>query len=556
MTLSSPVDAETAYRAISSRDPRYDGRLYVGVVSTGIYCRPSCPARTPRPENCTYFTAAAAAVAAGFRACRRCRPDALPGSREWDVRSDLAARALRGIADGLVDTAGVRGLADAVHVSERHLYRVLVEQVGASPVQLARTRRSQLARMLLDQTSLGMADIAFAAGFSSVRQFNEVMREQFGAAPSTLRRTPREARAEAEGRVPPTGATVMLRLRCTEPFDADSWWGHVAHRAVPGLEVTVVGDDFSRSVRRLVRAPGGPVEVEVTLAADRAPGAVPVRLTLTSLGDLAPTVARLRRWLDLDADPHAIDEALRTDVLLAPLVDSRPGLRVAGTVDPFELAVKAVLGQQVSTVGALTLAARLVAAWGEPGLGGLALFPTAEQLACVGPDALRTIGLTGARASALHHVATAVADGLPLRPEADRTEVRSALLALPGIGPWTADYVALRALGDPDVFPAGDLVLRRALGELGGGDPRTVDVTWATHRARAWQPWRGYGAQHLWSAVAAGDLAAGPARRPSPGAPSAPARDAPKRDAPTPGARPDPVARTAPLSAPHPEEKP
>lgn len=521
MTFSPPVDAATAYRAISGRDPRYDGRLYVGVLSTGIYCRPSCPARTPRPENCTYFTAAAAAVAAGFRACRRCRPDALPGSRDWDVRSDLAARALRGIAAGVVDTAGVRGLADAVHVSERHLHRVLVEQVGATPVQLARTRRSQLARMLLDQTTLSMADIAFAAGFASIRQFNEVMREQFGAAPSTLRRAPRSPRGEAQDQVPPTGATVTLRLRCTEPFDAVAWWDHVAHRAVPGLElaqrdgVDELGRGATRTVRRVVRAPGGPVEVEVTLATDRAPGAVPVRLTLTTLGDLAPTVARLRRWLDLDADPQAIDEALSADPLLAPLVRARPGLRVAGTVDPFELAVKAVLGQQVSLAGARTLAARLVAAWGEPGLGGLAMFPTPERLAEVGPDGLRTIGLTGVRAATLHHIAAAVASGLPLRPEADRAEVRAALLALPGVGPWTADYIALRALGDPDVFPAGDLVLRRAIGALDG--PRTVDQAWAARRAETWQPWRGYGAQHLWSAVAAGDLVTPPARRPTPG---------------------------------------
>jgi len=544
VTLSSPVDAATAYRAISSRDPRYDGRLYVGVVSTGIYCRPSCPARTPRPENCTYFTAAAAAVAAGFRACRRCRPDALPGSREWDVRSDLAARALRGIADGVVDTAGVRGLADAVHVSERHLHRVLVEQVGASPVQLARTRRSQLARMLLDQTTLGMADIAFAAGFASVRQFNEVMREQFGAAPSTLRRAPRSSRADEADRVPPTGATVTLRLRCTEPFDADSWWGHVAHRAVPGLEVAELDGATGRSVRRLVRAPGGPVEVTVTLAADRVPGAVPVHLTLTTLGDLAPTVARLRRWLDLDADPRAIDEALSADALLAPLVGARPGLRVAGTVDPFELAVRAVLGQQVSTAGARTLAARLVATWGEPGLGGLAMFPTAERLAGAAPDALRTIGLTGGRTTTLHHLAAAVAAGLPLRPEADRAEVRATLLALPGIGPWTADYIALRALGDPDVFPAGDLVLRRALGALDGQDPRTVDAAWAARRARSWQPWRGYGAQHLWSAVAAGDLAAPPVRRPAPDPARAPVRS------------PIHAPTSAPTPAPTPEEEP
>ncbi|WP_298459275.1 DNA-3-methyladenine glycosylase 2 family protein [uncultured Cellulomonas sp.] len=499
------ADDAAAYRAISGRDRRFDGRLYVGVLSTGIYCRPSCPARTPRPENCRYYAAAAAAVAAGFRACRRCRPDALPGSRHWDARGDLAGRALRAIADGVVDDVGVGGLAARLHVSERHLHRVLVSEVGASPLQLARTRRAQLARLLLDQTALPMADVAFAAGFASVRQFNDVMRDEFGAPPSTLRRPSADAARVAPGvpdvaataeRAPVDTAELTLRLRHAAPFDAAAWLAHVSHRAVPGLEH--IGADGT--VTRLVRTAGGAAVVAVTpgVAAD----AVTARLRLPQLADLGAVVARLRRWLDLDADPVAVDAALGPDRLLGPLVAARPGLRVPGTVDPFELAVRAVLGQQVSTTGARTLAGRLVADLGEPGPEGLRLFPTAEAVAAAGPERLRAVGLTGARARTLAALGAAVAGGLALEPGTDRTHVRDALLALPGVGPWTADYIALRALGDPDVFPAGDLVLRRALADLPGGAGRTVDIPAARADAERWRPWRGYAAQHLWTAWA------------------------------------------------------
>ncbi|WP_258724612.1 DNA-3-methyladenine glycosylase 2 family protein [Cellulomonas sp. NS3] len=523
------LDPGAAYRAISGRDPRFDGRLYVGVVSTGVYCRPSCPARTPRPENCRFYPAAAAAVAAGFRACRRCRPDALPGSRDWDVRGDLAARAVRAIADGAVDDVGVDGLAARLHVSVRHLHRVLVAEVGASPLQLARTRRAQLARMLLDQTDLSMADVAFGAGFASVRQFNDVVREHFGAPPSELRRA-RRGGALAPGaagttdRLPVSGARLSLRLRFTPPFDADSWFRHVAHRAVPGLEraagapAAAAGAGAepaaaAMSVTRLLRGVEGPVHVTVVLAADGS--AVHAHLELTSLADLAPTVTRLRRWLDLDADPALVAAALGDDPLLVPLLAARPGLRVPGTTDPFELAVRAVLGQQVSTAAARTIAGRLVAAYGEPGADGLSLFPSASTLAEVGTPALRALGLNEGRASTIGVVARAVADGLRLDPGVDREHVRAELLALPGVGPWTADYVALRALGDPDVFPAGDLILRRALAELPGGAGEPVDVRTATARAAAWSPWRGYAAQHLWSAWShRAELAAAEPRRP------------------------------------------
>jgi AraC family transcriptional regulator, regulatory protein of adaptative response / DNA-3-methyladenine glycosylase II len=497
---------EQAYRAISGRDPRFDGRLFVGVLSTGIYCRPSCPARTPRPENCRYYCAAAA-VAAGFRACRRCRPDALPGSRDWDARGDLAARALRAIADGAVDTDGVHGLADGVHgladrmhVSPRHLNRVLLAEVGATPVQLARTRRAQLARMLLDQTALSMVDVAFAAGFGSLRQFNDVMRGEFGAAPSALRRGPMDGRAGAgragAGRTGdrelPDAAELTLHLRHNLPYDAASWLAHVAGRAIPGLER--VTDD--RTVTRLLAAPSGPARVTISLGV---PGKIFARLALADLADLAGVVVRLRRWLDLDADPRLVDSVLGADPLLAPLVAARPGLRIVGTTDPFELAVRAVLGQQVSVAGARTLAGRLVAQYGTPAYDGLHVFPDASSLAAAGSERLREIGLTRSRAVTLARLAAAVDGGLSLEPSADRAEVRKDLLALAGIGPWTADYIALRGLGDPDVFPAGDLVLRKALAELPGGAGRPVDVATATVRAATWSPWRGYAAQHLWT---------------------------------------------------------
>lgn len=509
-TPASPKlpDPWAAYRAISGRDPRFDGRLFVGVLSTGIYCRPSCPARTPRPENCRFYPAAAAAVAAGFRACRRCRPDSLPGSRDWDARGDLAARALRAIAAGAIDQYGVTGLANRLHVSTRHLHRVLMTEVGASGLQLARTRRAQLARMLLDQTSLSMIDVAFAAGFASLRQFNDVMREEFGAPPSALRRRsgPGGPRRGAAGdREPIDAAELTLRLRHVAPYDAAGWLGHVAGRAIQGLER--VDDDGT--VTRLLPAPGGPARVTIAFDASEK---IVARLALADITDLAGVVVRIRRWLDLDADPHLIGEALGSDRLLAPLVAQRPGLRIPGTTDPFELAVRAVLGQQVSVAGARTLAGRLVLRHGTPGPAGLSLFPSASALAAVGPDRLQEIGITGARARTLALLAEAVAGGLSLEAGADRAEVRAGLLALAGIGPWTVDYIALRALADPDVFPAGDLVLRKALAGLPGGTGSPVSIASAAERAEAWRPWRGYGAQHLWTAWSA----PAPARPPIP----------------------------------------
>jgi len=478
-------DAETCYRAVLARDGRFDGRLFVGVRTTGVYCRPSCPSRTPRPENVRFYPNAAAAVAAGFRACRRCRPDALPGSREWDGRGDLVARALRLVAAGAVDEHGVAGLAARLAVSERHLHRSLVAEVGVGPLALARTRRAQTARLLLDQTGLAVSEIAFAAGFASLRQFNDVMRAEFGAAPTALRRGRRD---DAGGRAP--GGGLVLRLTHREPWTARPLFEFLAARAVPGVEA-----GSGESYRRVVGTPHGPARVQLVPTGR---GHVVATLTLPDLADLGGLVARLRRLLDLDADPVAVDAVLRADPALRPLVAARPGLRVPGAVDGFEIAVRAVIGQQVSVAAARTLAGRLAAATGRP-TGGrpgegsdgelVRAFPGPADLLSAGLDGLTGLGLTTQRVRTLLALAGEVAEGgLVLDAGSDRSATRAALLALPGVGPWTAEYVAMRALGDPDAWPEADLVLRRRAAALG------ADVS-------RWRPWRAYGAMHLWAAA-------------------------------------------------------
>ena len=467
-------DPDTCYRALQGRDARFDGWFFVAVRTTGIYCRPSCPAITPQRRNVTFHPSAAAAQRAGYRACKRCRPDATPGSPEWDLRGDLAGRALRLIGDGVVDRDGVPGLARRLGYSERQLNRTLLAEVGAGPLALARAQRAQTARTLLETTDLPIADVAFAAGFASVRQFNDTVRAVFAGTPSALRAARREVGAEP--------GTIRLRLPFRAPNDVAATLDFLSQRAIPGVE-SFAGGVFTRAVA----APHGPALVTLT-AADRV---VVCRARLTDLRDLVTVIARVRRLLDLDADPVAVDCLLGADPALAPLVLKRPGLRSPGSVDGFEMAVRAIVGQQVSVAGARAVLGRIVAEHGRSAFAGEAwrLFPTAQALVGIDPG---TLPMPRARGRTVLALAEAVAGGdLMLDPGADRDAERARLLALPGIGPWTADYLRMRALGDPDVLLAGDLGVRRAADALG------VDLTAG---GADWAPWRSYATHHLWAA--------------------------------------------------------
>lgn len=473
-------DFDTCYRAVSSKDARFDGMFVTAVTSTGIYCRPSCPAITPKRTNVRFFPTAAAAQAAGFRACKRCRPDASPGSPEWNVRADIVARGMRLIADGVVDRDGVAGLARRLHVSERHVHRLLIAEVGAGPQALARAHRAQTARVLIETTDMTFAEIAFAAGFASIRQFNGTIREVFAS-------TPTELRARKRREAPSAPGSIALRLPYRAPLHADALFAFLAARAVPGIEASE-GDVY----RRTLRLPHSPGIVELKPEGDH----IRCRLRLGDVRDLTAAVQRCRRLLDLDADPVAIDSALAADPLLRPLVARSLGLRVPGTVDGTELALRAVIGQQISVKGAHTVAARLVAGFGKPltvPTDGLThVFPDAEVVA----DAdLTTLGIPHTRQETLKSLASAVAAGdLAIDPGADRNETRAKLLELPGIGPWTASYVAVRALGDPDAFMPTDLGVRRALERLGVWED-------AVTIAERWKPWRAYAQQHLWTSL-------------------------------------------------------
>ncbi|HEU4976427.1 MAG TPA: AlkA N-terminal domain-containing protein [Baekduia sp.] len=481
------LDPDRCWQAAQAKDPRFDGWFFCGVTSTGIYCRPSCPARTPRREHLRFYATAAAAQAAGFRACKRCRPDATPGSPEWDRRADVVGRAMRLIADGVVDREGVAGLARHLGYTERHLHRLLTGAVGAGPLALARAQRAQAARVLLETTDVAIGDVALAAGFSSVRQFNDTIREIFAMTPTAVRSRRRRAGAPAAG----SGA-VVLRLPFRAPLDAGGLLAFLAPRAVPGVEEVVDG-----AYRRSLRLPHGGGVVELRPADDH----VRARFWLADLRDLGAAVQRCRALLDLDADPAAVADALGADPLLRPLLAAAPGRRVPGAVDGDELAVRAVLGQQVSVAGAATLAGRLAAAHGEPlaePVGGVThRFPAAAALAAADPE---TLAMPRARRRALLGLAAALAGGeVALDPGADRDETQRCLLALPGIGPWTVAYVAMRVLRDPDAYLPTDLGLRRALERLGcAGDPAS-----ALRVAERWRPYRAYALQHLWAAPTA-----------------------------------------------------
>lgn len=489
-TAAAPLwrDFDLCYRAVSSRDSRFDGQFITGVRTTGIYCRPSCPATTPQPRNVRFYPTAAAAQAAGLRACRRCLPDAVPGSPAWDVRADLAARAMRLISDGVVEREGVPGLAQRVGYSERQLGRVLTTELGAGPLALARAHRSHAARLLIERSTLSFSDVAFAAGFSSVRQFNDTVRAVFD-------RTPSQLRATAGNGFPASdygnGTRLTLRLPLRPPFDAAGIFGFLAARAIRGVE-TATDHGYARTLR----LPHGIGTVRLQPAADH----VLCTLRLTDLRDLGSAVTRVRRLLDLDADPAAVDTVLAGDPALASSVADVPGIRVPGAVDRTELLVRALVGQQVTVAAARTALIRLAAAAGEPlsdADGDLTtLFPTA---AAVAEHARRVLRGPRARTAAVVTAAEAIATGaLALHVGRDHDELRDDLLALPGVGPWTADYLLMRVLGAPDVLLTGDAALRNGAKALGlPTTPATI-----TQRLEPLRPWRSYAVMHLWRAAA------------------------------------------------------
>ncbi|WP_328903481.1 helix-turn-helix domain-containing protein [Streptomyces sp. NBC_00441] len=477
------TDTERCVRAVRSKDARFDGWFFTAVLTTRIYCRPSCPVVPPKAENMTFYPSAAACQQAGFRACKRCRPDTSPGSPEWNARADSVARAIRLIRDGVVDREGVPGLAARLGYSPRQIERQLLAELGAGPLALARAQRAQTARVLIEATALPMAEIAFAAGFSSVRTFNDTVREVFALAPGELR-----SRAARTAPAPATPGVITLRLPYRAPLNPSNLFGHLAATAVPGVEEWRDG-----AYRRTLALPHGHGIVALTPRPDH----IACRLSLTDPRDLTLAIHRCRWLLDLDADPVAVDEQLRTDPLLAPLVDAAPGRRVPRTVDGAEFAVRAVLGQQVSTAAARTHAARLVTAHGTPvddPEGGLThLFPDPEALAGLDPEQL---ALPRSRRRTLTTLVRALADGsLRLGPDSDWERARTELAALPGFGPWTVEVIAMRALGDPDAFLPTDLGIRRSAEQL--GLPSTPAAL--TARAAGWRPWRAYAVQYLWT---------------------------------------------------------
>jgi AraC family transcriptional regulator of adaptative response / DNA-3-methyladenine glycosylase II len=483
------LDHGACYEAVRRRDARFDGRFYTAVLTTGIFCRPSCPARTPRATNVRFFGHAAAASEAGFRPCRRCRPELAPGHPEWNRRADLAGRAMALIEQGVVDREGVSGLASRLAVSERHLRRELTAAVGAGPVQLARTRRLWLARMLLDQTNLAVTDVAFASGFSSVRQFNDAFRQAFDATPSSLRRRPDTAAS---------GATELtLTLTGRGPIRWVDLHRFLSMRAIPGLEEAGADGPGATTFRRGV--PGGWIE----LAASPADDHLRLHCSLDRLDRVAELVPLIRRVADLDTDREPVAGHLGADPELAHRLHRRPLPPLPGAFDPFEVAVRAVVGQQVSVAGAATTMGRLLdlVAPGAEALGpdpddtirhrG---FPTAAQVAEADLDRL---GMPTRRRATIGLLAEAVASGrIDLSNAADPREAEARLLELPGIGPWTSGYIAMRALDDPDGWPVGDLVLRRSLARTMG---RPVDASDLETRAERWRPWRAYAAMLLWA---------------------------------------------------------
>jgi AraC family transcriptional regulator of adaptative response / DNA-3-methyladenine glycosylase II len=484
-------DADTCYRALQSRDARFDGRFFTGVKTTGVYCRPICPARTPLRKNIEFYRCASEAEAAGFRPCLRCRPETSPGTPAWAGTSATVSRAMRLIGEGAMDDGSVDDLADRLGVGARHLRRLFDEHLGASPVAIAQTRRLHFAKKLMDETTLPLTEIAFASGFGSLRRFNAVFREAYGMPPSEVRRRNAKAIRRDEPNI------LELKLTYRPPFDWDGLLAFFRMRAIPGVECVADG-----RYRRVVRY-GDAVGV-LDVRHDAEARAIAVSIPAHLARHAAHIAERVRGIFDLRADPEPVAAVLRRDDVLEPLVAQNPGQRLPSCWDGFELAVRAVLGQQVSVAAATTLSGRIVSVYGTPldnghGNGTIThAFPASERLAEASFDG---IGLTKKRAETVRGLAVAVADGrVCFGTPASLDEAVAALVELPGIGPWTAQYIAMRALGEPDGFPSGDLGLRKALSNGNG----LIAEKALLARAEAWRPWRGYAAIHLWNSLASG----------------------------------------------------
>jgi AraC family transcriptional regulator of adaptative response / DNA-3-methyladenine glycosylase II len=486
--VSMDMDRIACYRVISSRDARFDGRLFVGVKTTGIYCRPICPARTPKFENVSFHASAAAAQEAGFRPCLRCRPETSPDLAFWRGTSNTVSRALALIELGGLDQDDVEGLANRLGVGARQLRRLFRQHVGASPIAVAQTRRVLLAKQLIHDTTLPMAEVALASGFGSVRRFNETFHDLFGRSPATLRRIRDRARREADA--------LSVRLAYRPPYEWEAMLAYLGARAIPGVEV-VTGDSYKRTIAFGKHAGF----VTVTPSAKHG---VDVTVRFPDMAALPSIIARVRRVFDLAADPDQIGAHLAQDPAFAPLIATRPGLRVPGAWDGFELATRAICGQQITVPAATKLLGRLAIAHGAPlaaslpdGEGLSHVFPSPQAIAAADPA---RFAMPGARAKALVALAHAIAaDPMLFSRGASLEQAIAKLRALPGIGEWTAQYIAMRELREPDAFPAADVGLLRAMADRDGRRPSPGQLL---ARAEAWRPWRAYAALHLWAAGA------------------------------------------------------
>ncbi len=480
------LDQDECYRALQARDPRHDGRFFICVHTTGIFCRPICPARTPKRENVQFVETAETALQLGFRACKRCRPEVKAGSAAWDLTGASLRRALRLIDAGALDVESIDAFAGRLGIGARHLRRLIKTNLGVAPNRLALARRAAFARSLIESGSLSMTEIALAAGFGSLRRFNDVIRKEFGTNPTALRTSIEH---------PLTGNGMNLALRGKGPISWPSLHGFYAARAIQGVEHC-----SPESYARALRTGGGATIMTITL---QTPDTIGVSLTRNTVGDLFGLVTRIRRALDLDTDVTAVAKTLQSDEVLRPIVSRHFGLRLPGAWDPFELAVRALLGQQISVKAARTLAGRLVNRFGEK-IGFATespqithLFPRAQTLAQANAADLEALGLTKARARALQGLSKAASDDPELfSPPRSLDALLTKLTALEGVGPWTAHYIALRAFGEADAFPAADLGLRKAYGALSGTVPTATELE---RIAAKWAPWRGYAAQYLWT---------------------------------------------------------